>query len=211
MALGNWGWAASAAARYHRPTQRRAAATTPPIHWRGWVQADVAGNPLYPREVMKWSSDAFYAPIFNGLRTAEAVAARPFLLNEHDYCFGDQKFAGNAQSISRARWVHHTSFLWDYHRDNMSLLLLPEKRPDYRADRPHTAFLTRLKEHVAGPTVTDPDGVFDAVAAHLGRLFDVVPVSLEEALEVGKRPQERRTNTWVDISPPGAMARCGSC
>ena len=41
--------------------------------------------------------------------------------------------------------VHHTSFLWDYEAANMSLLKLPQRRPDYRRDRPHQHFLTTLK------------------------------------------------------------------
>ncbi|CAH2079900.1 unnamed protein product [Thlaspi arvense] len=31
-------------------------------------------------------------------------------------------FAGNAQSITRNRWIHHTSFLWDYSESNISRL-----------------------------------------------------------------------------------------
>ncbi len=44
--------------------------------------------------------------------------------------------------------VHHTSFLWDYDPGAMSLLRLPERRPDYRRDRPHTQFLCRLRDSV---------------------------------------------------------------
>jgi len=46
--------------------------------------------------------------------------------------FGDRKFGGNAQSITKNRWVHHTSFLWDYDVKNMSYLKLPAKVPQYR-------------------------------------------------------------------------------
>lgn len=49
-----------------------------------------------------------------------------------DYVFGDRKFGGNAQSITKNRWVHHTSFLWDYEAKNMSYLKLPAKAPQYR-------------------------------------------------------------------------------
>ena len=46
--------------------------------------------------------------------------------------------------ISKDRWVHHTSFLWDYESKNMKLLKIPSKRPDYRGERSHEAFLTKL-------------------------------------------------------------------
>jgi lipoate-protein ligase A len=49
-----------------------------------------------------------------------------------DYAFGDRKFGGNAQSITKNRWIHHTSFLWDYEVKNMSYLKLPAKAPKYR-------------------------------------------------------------------------------
>jgi lipoate-protein ligase A len=49
-----------------------------------------------------------------------------------DYAFADRKFGGNAQSITKNRWIHHTSFLWDYEVKNMSYLKLPAKAPKYR-------------------------------------------------------------------------------
>jgi lipoate-protein ligase A len=60
-------------------------------------------------------------------------------VNEHffshlvsDYVFGDRKFGGNAQSITRNRWIHHTSFLWDYEVRNMAYLKRPARAPEYR-------------------------------------------------------------------------------
>ena len=49
-----------------------------------------------------------------------------------DYTFGEQKFGGNAQAITKQRWLHHTSFLWDFDRDNMALLKHPSRVPEYR-------------------------------------------------------------------------------
>jgi lipoate-protein ligase A len=49
-----------------------------------------------------------------------------------DYVFGDRKFGGNAQSIIKNRWIHHTSFLWDYDVRNMAYLKLPSRVPQYR-------------------------------------------------------------------------------
>lgn len=50
-----------------------------------------------------------------------------------DYVFGDRKFGGNAQSITKNRWIHHTSFLWDYEVKNMAYLKLPARAPEYRS------------------------------------------------------------------------------
>lgn len=58
------------------------------------------------------------------------------LLNKQhfaDYAFGSRKFGGNAQSITKNRWVHHTSFLWDYDVSNMDYLKLPMRAPEYRS------------------------------------------------------------------------------
>jgi len=56
-----------------------------------------------------------------------------------DYCFGDVKFGGNAQAITKQRFLHHTSLLWDYQDGRMKLLKHPAKIPDYRAVRIESA------------------------------------------------------------------------
>jgi lipoate-protein ligase A len=67
-------------------------------------------------------------------------------LRENDYVMGDYKIAGNAQSITKEGWLHHTSFLWNFDPNNMErYLTLPTKRPTYRKDRSHTQFLTSLQ------------------------------------------------------------------
>lgn len=122
---------------------------------------------------MNWTAEHLYGPAFEALFSAspshhrqdgqsvplhlhshsQAVPPPPppaFTLNEHDYCLGARKFAGNAQAISRERFVHHTSILWSFKEENMRLLTLPEKRPAYRADRKHEDFLTPLKDHFRG-------------------------------------------------------------
>mmetsp|Transcript_25867 Transcript_25867/g.43997 ORF Transcript_25867/g.43997 Transcript_25867/m.43997 type:complete len:330 (-) Transcript_25867:870-1859(-) len=67
-----------------------------------------------------------------------------FALRENDYVLGERKMGGNAQSIVKGGWLHHTSFLWDYDQQNMDYLSLPSKRPAYRGDRKHDDFLVRL-------------------------------------------------------------------
>lgn len=78
----------------------------------------------------------------------------------------------------------------------MELLLLPEDRPAYRADRSHGAFLTRLKDHVGSP-----DSFFAAVKHRLRGLFDVEEATSSELVEVFQRSNERKTNRLVDVAP----------
>mmetsp|Transcript_35646 Transcript_35646/g.86298 ORF Transcript_35646/g.86298 Transcript_35646/m.86298 type:complete len:321 (-) Transcript_35646:19-981(-) len=76
----------------------------------------------------------------------DSDALRPrFRLRENDYVIGDLKMGGNAQSIVKDGWLHHTSFLWDYEISHMQYLMLPKKKPDYRGERSHRDFLVRLK------------------------------------------------------------------
>jgi lipoate-protein ligase A len=80
-----------------------------------------------------------------------------FALRENDYVLGNYKMGGNAQSIvQHGRWLHHTSFLWDYDEHNMqNYLLLPKKRPAYRVDRSHDKFLVKLKDVYSSCTKND--------------------------------------------------------
>lgn len=68
----------------------------------------------------------------------------PFKLTNNDYTMGDRKIGGNAQAILKNRWLHHTSFLWDFNDTRMALLKEPERRPVYRGDRKHQSFMTAL-------------------------------------------------------------------
>jgi lipoate-protein ligase A len=116
----------------------------------------------YPREIMTWTEDMIYGPAFKNLLTSSSSssssAVEPewsFKLRENDYIFqqngglrSDKKIGGNAQTITKDRWVHHTSFLWDFDPLNMDYLQIPAKRPAYRRDRPHTDFITNLSDKI---------------------------------------------------------------
>lgn len=90
-----------------------------------------------PKKMLQWTA-AFYQ---------EAFPAINFLLVENDYAIGERKCAGNAQYMRKGRWLHHTSFLWDYRSENMRLLKMPLKMPAYRQKRPHEDFICRLSHH----------------------------------------------------------------
>ncbi|GAV70147.1 BPL_LplA_LipB domain-containing protein [Cephalotus follicularis] len=99
----------------------------------------IPGLQPYPRPIMSWSS-LLYNKVFQGIGD--------FHLRENDYVFGERKFGGNAQSIIRSRWIHHTSFLWDYKVGNMSYLKLPKRAPEYRLSRGHLDFICRMKDYM---------------------------------------------------------------
>jgi lipoate-protein ligase A len=95
----------------------------------------------FPEPILKWSADLY----------KNAWQIGDFHLRENDYCIGEKKCGGNAQYIKKDRWLHHTSFLWNYSEENMNYLRLPEKRPKYREDRSHKDFLCKLKDHAKNP------------------------------------------------------------
>lgn len=121
----------------------------------------------FPEPILRWSSNLY----------ERAWEIPHFHLRENDYCIAEHKCGGNAQYIKKDRWLHHTSFLWDYKEENMSHLLLPQKRPKYREDRDHKDFLTKMK-------------TLGSVACYIEKLktslkkegFDLVSFNLEKDL-----------------------------
>lgn len=75
-----------------------------------------------------------------------------FIRKENDYCIDDRKIGGNAQYISKNRFVHHTSFLWDFDPKKMAKLKTPPRMPSYRNSRSHEDFVATLKSHFQSPT-----------------------------------------------------------
>ncbi|KAK4375270.1 hypothetical protein RND71_005947 [Anisodus tanguticus] len=115
----------------------------------------------YPRPIMSWSSQ-LYSKVFQGVGD--------FSLH---YVFGNHKFGGNAQSITKGRWVHHTSFLWDYETMNMAYLKLPKRAPDYRQARDHSDFICRMKDYISRQ-----EFISRTISA-LGSQFSVTSLELE--------------------------------
>jgi len=122
----------------------------------------------YPRPIMQWSRE-FYGPVFSPYGD--------FHLQEHDYAFGQRKFGGNAQAITKQRWLHHTSLLWDFQDERMGLLKHPAKVPEYRAGRSHLEFVCRLKEFAKSR-----DSVLEAIKQRFEGLgFSIEDVQHAEA------------------------------
>lgn len=104
-----------------------------------------------------------------------------FSLVENDYVLDDRKMGGNAQSIVKGGWLHHTSFLWDYQDEHMGYLTIPNKRPDYRGDRHHSEFLVKLNQFYGNKPGVFYESVQDACRENN---FQVEEVTLREAMEV---------------------------
>lgn len=94
----------------------------------------------YPKPLMQWVFEQI-RPLF-----------KPYelLWVDNDFCLEVNgklyKVAGNAQSISQDRMVHHLCLPWSYSPSLMNLLKLPSKRPQYRQDRSHEDFLYPLSQ-----------------------------------------------------------------
>jgi lipoate-protein ligase A len=134
-----------------------------------------SGGGTFPRDVMR-ATGLIYERVFDKCGT--------FAVRENDYVFGDMKFGGNAQAITKERFLHHTSFLYDYDEASMRRLLKhPERAPEYRMGRSHEKFVTRLK--TKGYERLE---VFDRVVRVMEEFgFDVEYVDLEQAEEMVER------------------------
>jgi len=123
----------------------------------------------YPEPIMKWS-EGIYKSVFS---------SHPFSLKENDYVMAEKKFGGNAQYIRKERWLHHTSFLWDYEKEKMDALLHPKKTPSYRAGREHESFLCKMKDFIPSKEI-----FFSRLKESLQTSFTLVEIQRAE-LEIG--------------------------
>lgn len=118
----------------------------------------------------------------------------PFQLKENDYVFHEKKFGGNAQYLRKERWLHHTSFLWDFQEEHMEYLKIPSRAPKYRGGRSHSDFLCKLKDKLVSS-----DELFNGVKEKLGKKFIAQDVSVESVLSKLEVPH-RRATCLVDIT-----------
>lgn len=146
----------------------------------------------YPKEIMEWVFERV-RPLF-----------RPYelLWIDNDFCLEvDQKIykvAGNAQSISSGRIVHHISIPWSYKKEFMNLLKLPSKRPKYRQDRSHDDFLYPLNQ-----TSLTPDLFIKRLQEEIEKMIPCQVVdyqSLKKALE-----KDHRKSTRLEKKPFDAI------
>ncbi len=110
----------------------------------------------FPKSILHWTAD-FY-------RNALGL---DLTLVENDYTLSNKKIGGNAQYLKKEKWLHHTTFLYDYDPKKMNLLLNPKRQPDYRNGRNHDDFLTTLKSHLTKKEFCNN------IIRYLNTLFDV--------------------------------------
>ena len=135
----------------------------------------------FPEPILRWSADLY----------ARSWQIPHFHLIENDYAIGNRKCGGNAQYIQKDRWLHHTTFLWDYDPANMDYLLLPAKRPHYRASRSHAEFLCPLKPYF--PSLTH---LIDPFLQELGAHFTLQHTTPEKL----QWAPHRQSLHWVNLS-----------
>lgn len=114
---------------------------------------------------------------------------------ENDYVIGQRKFAGNAQYLTKNRWLHHSTFLWDYEHSLMEYLLLPQRIPQYREKRSHEDFLCTLKEYFSSNAQ-----FFEAFLQTLTSKYLVVEVSLDQIKSLQTHPHRKSVSLSKYIS-----------
>jgi lipoate-protein ligase A len=139
----------------------------------------------YPLHIMKWT-EQLYRQLFGA----------DFHLRENDYCYGERKFGGNAQSITKDRWLHHSSLLWDFTPALMDYLKMPNRQPDYRKKRAHTDFLVPLSKRFSSLEVLQHD-----LVSSLAQQFNLQPTSLKEVQPLLKSPHRKSTQQLIPIQP----------
>lgn len=147
-----------------------------------WIcNSDDIGVPGCPKEIHRWSERQYQS----------AFPQINMQLKENDYVIENRKFGGNAQYLTKGRWLHHSSLLWDYQIENMRYLLMPAKRPEYRQNRLHDAFLCKLNEYF--PTIHYLKETF---LSSLPTSFNLHEIEHEEIQEVLQRPHRKATEEF---------------
>lgn len=142
----------------------------------------------YPEPILEWTSHIYSDAL-------ERCGVDGFRVNANDYCLGELKFGGNAQSISGKRWLHHTSLLWDYQPERMEMLKQPPKQPDYRRNRPHGDFVRGLRSAfaTAGHDREGRSALMEAIVSSTAERFELEPVSQAEAEQATALPHRKVT------------------
>lgn len=134
--------------------------------------------PPFPEPIMRWT-EQLYQPVFH---------PHPFKLQENDYVMGSKKFGGNAQSITKHRWLHHSTLLYDFTPARMDYLRLPAKAPNYRMQRPHTEFLCCLSNY--WPSIIS---LKENLLERLQNLFHLIDADLNELTKAATLPHRKAT------------------
>ncbi|MBB65489.1 MAG: lipoate--protein ligase [Waddliaceae bacterium] len=135
-------------------------------------------NGCFPGDVMNWVTE-IYQKVF----PSPAFACR-----ENDYTLNNRKFGGNAQSITKDRWIQHSSFLYKFDSERMNILKLPKRRPKYRDSRNHYDFLCTLEEYQLSP-----QHVSVQIKHLLSERFHCVESNLNNVRKILEKPHRQAT------------------
>ena len=144
-----------------------------------------SGVSCRPDLIMKWNGQ-LYSQLFKDA----------YQVVENDFTYQGRKFGGNAQYLTKRRWLQHTSLLWDFTDEMMDYLQHPPKSPKYRDGRLHGEFLCRLKE-----VCRTPDAIFSKILARLSAQFKIHVRSENDLEPILALPHRQTTaNLGVDMS-----------
>jgi hypothetical protein len=156
------------------------------------------------------------------LITASLCSSLKIKQHSTDYAFGDLKFGGNAQALSKKRWLHHTSLLWSFDENRMRRMLKqPARAPEYRGGREHGSFLTSLEAQnelakrrggggrggMGGSGERNGNSFFESRRHFVEALpqsvasiggFQLVPTTLEEAEGMVEGVEHHRSTVVID-------------
>ncbi len=133
--------------------------------------------PCQPEKILRWT-EGLYQPLFG---------ENDFRAIENDYVIKNRKCGGNAQYLRKNRWLHHTSFLWDYREEKMEYLQMPPKAPSYRSGRPHADFICRLRDYI------DLGQFQSQFIKALKERYDVKEIAPQQAHAITHRPHRKAT------------------
>ena len=135
----------------------------------------------FPDDIMKWAAE-FYRSSFQ---------LPGFDLKENDFVIGDKKCGGNAQYLTKERFVQHTTFLYNFKEENMDYLLHPKKTPPYRQARAHKDFLCKLHP------LLSKDSFINKIKQELFRRYPITELPLQEVLPLTQLPHRKATSKTV--------------
>lgn len=136
-----------------------------------------SGVSCRPDLIMQW----------NG-RLYQSLFPHSYQVQENDFTYQGRKFGGNAQYLTKRRWLHHTSLLWDFQAGMMEYLQHPPKSPAYRNGRAHGDFLCRLKE-----VCCSPESIFDQIINQLSQQFCINNCSELDVEPILNQPHRQAT------------------
>ena len=136
-----------------------------------------------PSHVFEWS-EKIWKP---------ALQEVDFQLRENDYVIGNKKFGGNAQYMRKDRWLHHSSFLWDFEESSMAYLRHPQKMPLYRNQRSHLDFLCKLKDFLPEKALLS-----NRLIANLTEAFQLINISYDKIAHFLAK-EHRKSTSFLEL------------